>query len=154
MPNLIMTVGLPGTGKSTWVDNQNLDYKTIVLSTDDIILDIGNRYGLTYNEMFNDITYSFAEKTMYHIAAHHIKLGSNIVWDQTNLTVKTRKRKLDLFGPEYKKACVYFTIPKDHEKRLNRHGKTIPPHVIEGMKKSFQEPNISEGFGSITICGD
>lgn len=109
---------------------------------------------MTYNEMFNDITYSFAEKTMLHIAKHHISLKNSIIWDQTNLTAKTRKRKLEMFGPEYRKIAVVFPIPEDHEKRLsNRAGKFIPPQVIEGMKKSYQAPARDEGFDDILVYG-
>lgn len=150
MPKLIMLVGLPGTGKSYWITNTTIDSRSVVISTDNIIDTLGTIYGMTYNEMFNDITYSFAEKTMYHIAKHHIALGNDIIWDQTNLTKKTRARKLQMFGPEYTKMALYFSIPHDHEKRLaNRQGKTIPGHVIEGMKKSLQEPTLDEGFDEI-----
>ena len=96
---LHMLIGLPGSGKTYWVANRGFYFNTVVVSTDDIIETIGRQVGMTYNEMFNDITYSFAEKMMMHIAKFNINLGKNIIWDQTNLTVKTRKRKLDMFGP-------------------------------------------------------
>ena len=35
---------------------------------------------------------------MYKIAKNMISKGKDIYWDQTNLTVKTRKRKLSLLG--------------------------------------------------------
>jgi predicted kinase len=145
-----MLVGLPGSGKTYWVANRGIDFNTVVVSTDDIIETIGRQVGMTYNEMFNDITYSFAEKMMMHIAKFNINLGKNIIWDQTNLTIKTRKRKIDMFGPDYRKIAVVFPIPQDHEKRLSsRQGKTIPSHVIEGMKKSYQEPTFAEDFDEI-----
>jgi hypothetical protein len=31
----------------------------------------------------------------------------------------------------------------------NRPGKNIPHHVIENMKKTFEEPSLDEGFISI-----
>lgn len=147
MSTLYMMVGLPGVGKSTWIDNNCKNSKEFaIISTDDLIVELGKLYGMTYNEMYDDITYSFAEKTMYKVAKSMISRGVNIYWDQTNLTVKTRKRKLSLFPKEYKKVCVVFGIPEDHDKRLDRPGKTIPKNVINSMKDKYEEPSYDEGY--------
>lgn len=156
-----MMCGLPGVGKSTWIwqlesqlrnDHYPLsDTDVVVISTDDIIEGLGTGYGMTYNELFDNVTYSFAEKIMYKIAKHYIdKKTKFVIWDQTNLTVKSRKRKLDMIPSEYEKICVYFEIPADHQERLDgRKDKFIPPHVIDSMKKTLEIPTESEGFNEV-----
>ncbi len=73
----------------------------------------------------------------------------NIIWDQTNLTVKSRSKKLDMIPSSYKKICVDFPIPSDWEKRLDRPGKVIPTNVRDRMKKMYDNPSLSEGFDEI-----
>ena len=135
MKTFYMLVGLPGTGKSTWVSNyvKNSGSKVQIISTDDIIESIAEKHSFTYNDIFGDITYSFAEKMMYKIANITFKkdLHNVVIWDQTNLTTGTRSKKLRLVPPEYYRIAVYFGIPNNWEERLNRPGKTIPSHVIE-----------------------
>lgn len=156
-PHLYMLIGLPGTGKSTWVNGIRpvLPVKSVVLSTDDILETIGRSFGMTYNELFDDITYSFSEKMMMKVARHAIEHKWDVVWDQTNLNVKTRAKKLALFPEEYEKTAVYFPVPADHEARLNnRVGKTIPRHVMQSMKDKMETPSTNEGFNSIVIAGE
>ena len=150
MPTVYIMIGLPGVGKSTWIDKHCRNNKNFaIVSTDDLITELGLLYGMTYNEMYDDISYSFAEKMMYKIAKNMISKGKDIYWDQTNLTVKTRKRKLSLFPKEYEKVFVVFNIPDDHEKRLDRPGKNIPKNVIESMKSKYQEPIEKEGYDQL-----
>jgi predicted kinase len=160
MKTFYMMCGLPGTGKSTWIQNfrelNNLYGPTLniqIISTDNIIESIASQHNLTYNEIFGDITYSFAEKMMYKIADLTFKSNEYdvVIWDQTNLTVGTRAKKLKLVPTEYKKIAVYFSIPETWEERLNRPGKTIPKNVIDNMKKNLQIPELSEGFDKIML---
>ena len=154
MVDFYMMVGLPGTGKSTWTDNYiknnwNRQEHFSVISTDDIITDIGSIFGFTYNQVFDTITYSFAEKMSYKLARMCFERGDVVVWDQTNLTKKSREKKLKLIPSHYKKICVNFSVPSDHKERLNRPGKIIQQSVIDGMAKNYQEPTLDEGFDEI-----
>lgn len=156
---LYMMCGLPGCGKSTWISKtcNNFPYWSSpmeVISTDEVINLIGESYDMTYNELFGNISYAFAERMMYKIAEHKIKQHYTILWDQTNLTVKTRARKLALFPDSYIKYAIFFDIPEDHEQRLaSRPGKTIPPNVIEFMKTQYVIPTVEEGF-DVVIKGN
>jgi predicted kinase len=154
-PILMMLIGLPGTGKTTWIKNNRKLFgpNHVVLSTDDILEMIGGQLGMTYNEMFDDISYSFAEKMMMKGAKHAIANKWNVIWDQTNLNVKTRAKKLALFGDAYEKHGIYFPVPPDHDVRLNsRVGKTIPRHVMQSMKEKMEMPSTNEGFDSLTVA--
>lgn len=152
-PEFIMLVGLPGTGKSTYAKAKMEDKEYVVLSTDDIIETIGNKYGLSYNQMFDDITYSFAEKIMRKIAINALNNGKNVIWDQTNLTIKSRAKKLALVPDSYTKICAVFKIPANLQEvlkhREEKEGKFIPPNVIEDMKNKLEWPSYDEAFDKI-----
>jgi predicted kinase len=78
--------------------------------------------------------------------------NADILWDQTNLTKKSRKGKLLQVPPHYTKVAVFFSIPnlEELQRRLDsRAGKTIPRHVVADMIKSLEEPSLEEGFDLI-----
>jgi len=167
MSKLYMLVGLPGTGKSTWTKNfkkkymedqskQAFDTNTpfvwnlSIVSTDNIIQTIANENRLTYNQMFDNLTYSFAEKITHKLSKFAFERNDIVIWDQTNLTVKSRAKKLALVPSHYKKTCVMFGIPEDLAERLRtRVGKDIPDNVMMSMIKSYQYPTLEEGFDDI-----
>lgn len=146
-----MLVGLPGTGKSTFCNQLNIDREFTVISSDDILEMIGKKYHFTYNELFSNNTYSFSEKMMFNIARLAVERNDRIIWDQTNLTVKSRANKLAMIPKHYLKRAVVFNIPDDWETRLDRPGKTIPTNVLETMKQSFQMPTEAEGFDLVSV---
>lgn len=67
-PVLWMLVGVPGSGKSTWIENADLEEgrgrDTTVLSTDYFIECVAAIHGKTYNEVFHD-TIKYANRKMY-----------------------------------------------------------------------------------------
>lgn len=153
-----MLCGVPGSGKTTWVNQLYKDYSTSAvirsLSTDDIIDDIGRRYGLTYNEVFGDITYSFAEKIINKLAPTVFERADIVIWDQTNLTVKSRAKKLLMVPSNFQKIAIVFEVPEHEElhKRLNnRPGKSIPNKVLNNMIGSYIHPTKTEGFSEIRL---
>jgi predicted kinase len=146
-----MLVGVPGSGKSTWIKNQNFDSNTVVISTDDIIEQRARAQGLTYSDVFQtEIKSATAE--MNRILMDAVANNKDIVWDQTNLTVKSRRPKLAQIPKEYLKIAVYFATPADVElqRRLNnRPGKVIPANIVLGMKSQLQMPALDEGFDRV-----
>lgn len=154
---LFMLIGVPGSGKSTWINKGKFKEgyfgvgDTCIVSTDDIISARANIEGKTYDEMFKD-NIKDAEKLMYKHVMWAVERGQNIVWDQTNLTKKSRAKKLIMIPDEYQKIAVFFETPNEEElaKRLkNRNGKTIPEHVMDAMIEMIEYPEMSEGFDRI-----
>jgi len=154
MPTLYMMIGVPGSGKSTWIAQQNFDWnKTMVLSTDAYIDRRAAASGKTYSEVFQDAIKA-ATAEMNGNLKHALSKGMDIVWDQTNLTAKARKGKLDQIPETYRKVAVFFTTPDkdEHKRRLDaRPGKTIPPNVLMGMASQLQRPTAAEGFDEIIV---
>jgi predicted kinase len=145
-----MLVGVPGSGKSTWISNQHWAKHCVYLSTDKFIDEYANSVSKTYNEVFADYI-----KTATHLLTKHA-ITTNVaetdaIWDQTNLTVKSRASKLKMFQC-YKKIAVVFTTPDSYElaRRLaSRPGKSISDAVMASMTSIFQMPTTEEGFDEI-----
>jgi predicted kinase len=147
---LIMLTGLPGCGKSTYRKPYAMDF----VSSDHFIEEFALAEGKTYGEVFSGYAKE-AEQLMY---AHLKDLLSNgvrqIVWDQTNLTKKTRQKKLQQFnefgGKSYRKISLFFepdltlTLARNEERRA--FGRSIPQHVLETMHASIEVPKKAEGF--------
>ena len=149
MPRMWMLIGVPGSGKSTY--RASLPSDATVLSTDDQIEAIATGLGKTYTEVFRDHIAS-AEKDMYQQAMRAFAAGDDVIWDQTNLTAKTRAKKLIMVPDQYEKIAVYFNTPESAElqRRLDsRKGKTIPANILMGMASQLQRPTREEGFDRI-----
>lgn len=157
-------VGVPGSGKSTWLENQEeleMD-DTFIASTDDIIEEVATAlYGMTYNEGFKDLI-GFAEKVMWRDLKLIAEDGDTVYIDRTNLSAKSRKKFIDFLKPYgYEFECVVFPMPgsdllpeEEWSRRLDsRPGKTIPNHILSSMIEHYEAPQESEGFSKITfIC--
>lgn len=152
MKTLYMLIGVPGAGKSTWLATQMFDYnKTVIASSDNYIEKKAEEVGQTYNTVFKDVIKD-ATKDMNEKISFAIKNNFDIVWDQTNVTADSRKKKLARIPKSYKKIAVVFKIPdaEEHARRLSsRPGKNIPPDVVSDMISKFQMPTIGEGFDEI-----
>ena len=145
-----MMIGVPGSGKSTWIANQNWIQDCVIVSTDNLIEAEAERQGKTYNEVFKDYI-DTATGMMREQVAAAVAEGRDIIWDQTNTVAKSRKGKLTLVKG-YRKIAVVFAVPEpaELEQRLaGRPGKTIPGHVLDTMIKGFAVPTEEEGFDEI-----
>ncbi len=160
MPTLTVLVGLPGSGKSTYlnfVDDPEFGGDVFVYSTDAYIEARAKEAGKSYDDMFSDHI-NEATKHMNNVLAVAISAGIDVYWDQTNMSSKKRKSILSKFPKSYRKECWCVRVPStpeewgDLEIRLTlREGKTIPHHIIEAMADSYVEPTHDEGFDKITI---
>ena len=150
-PYLFMLVGLPGVGKSTF--RKEAEGHCVVLSTDDLIEDIAQAEGKTYDEVWED-NVKQAESAMRAAMKQAFKDRANVIIDRTNLSKKKRRGLLMQVPVDYFKIALSFDLPEpeEHARRLNRPGKVIPPFVMENMFKMFQEQpvELEEGWDLIT----
>jgi predicted kinase len=149
-----MLVGVPGSGKSTWINSGIVGSGVYVASTDNIIEGLAQIAGKTYDEMFKS-SIKYAEKTMYVNVMDAVKRDMTIIWDQTNLTFKSRAKKLIMIPDHYMKIAVLFPTPQEKElqRRLSsRSGKTIPEHVIASMTDTMEVPMLAEGFDEVRVA--
>jgi predicted kinase len=150
MPRCYQLIGVPGSGKSTWVSNQDWALGLTVVSTDNFVEDYAKTQGKTYSEIFDDYMPT-AVDLMCKVVVHAREHGHDIIWDQTSTSVKSRARKFRML-PDYEHIAVVFKTPDEEElsRRLSsRPGKNIPAHVMRSMIDHFEMPDEEEGFKEI-----
>lgn len=150
MNKLYVLVGVPGSGKSTWIANQEWAKDIPVVSTDRFVEEYAAKMGKTYSEVFDEYI-----PTAVRLMANQVLICKanklDIIWDQTSTTVGSRKKKFNML-PDYHAIAVVFKTPEKEEldKRLaGRPGKTIPDHVMRSMINGFVMPTEEEGFKEI-----
>jgi len=152
-PFLYMMVGVPCSGKSTWIEKNKHIFcpNYSLIGTDHTIDAWAKMQEKTYDECFH-MMIDAATKLMNETLREAIHYKKDIVWDQTNTSAKTRKNKIKSIPEEYYKIAVFFNTPKNDilSDRLNsRPGKTIPGHVMKNMMENLEMPTLDEGFDTI-----
>ena len=143
-------IGVPGSGKSTWIKSQDWASNCVIVSTDEFVEDYAKEVGSTYSEVFDDYMPT-AVKLMADKVVRAREAGKDIIWDQTSTSVKSRVRKFNML-PDYDHIAVVFSTPNNEElaKRLaSRPGKNIPDHVMRSMIDNLEMPSEEEGFKEI-----
>ena len=155
MAKCYQLIGVPGAGKSTWIKNQDWAKDCVVVSTDEFVEYYAKQQGKTYNEVFDDYMPT-AVKLMADQVVRAREQGKDIIWDQTSVSVKSRKKKFNMLWA-YDHIAVVFYAPDTEEltRRLNsRPGKSIPDHVIASMLQHFEMPTVEEGFKEVWIASN
>lgn len=158
-PKCTMMIGLPASGKSTFIKKLMTD-NTWIYSTDMYIETVAEDHGLTYGEVFESNiqrAIQFSEQKLKSM----IQLKKDIIWDQTNLGVGKRKKIINRMKAEGYEVHGICLLPpkwddehanKEWDFRLNnRPGKVIPAYVLSNMMESFTIPTKEEGFDSLTF---
>jgi predicted kinase len=153
--NMLMLIGLPASGKSTFRSQfesnvrENLGSMEgfYVMSSDDLVEDYALTLGKTYNEVFADEQLRdlimLEVNTKFDLA---VRMGKTIIIDRTNMSVKSRRAYVD---------AMVFARPMtdaahvEWNRRLDRPGKTIPTHVLIDMFRSYVRPTTEEGFDNV-----
>jgi predicted kinase len=154
MPKCYQLIGVPGSGKSTWVANQDWTIPCAVISTDKWVEIYAREVGKTYSQVFTDFMPT-AVDCMAKEVVNARQMGRDIIWDQTSTTVKSRARKFAML-PDYYHIAVVFRTPEHKElvrRLMSRPGKEIPDHVIASMISGWEEPTEDEGFKEIWYTG-
>lgn len=144
-PEFLMLVGLPGSGKSTYIKkyfNQNLR----VHSSDDIREELS---GDANNQDINKEVFELLHKRV----REDLKNGISCVYDATNISWKKRKAFLEsLKGINCWKTCHIIATPYEVCLEQNRHrDRVVPESVIKSMYMNFDIPFYNEGWDDIEI---
>lgn len=149
-PVLIMTVGLPGSGKSTVAKNYINGSDDIELFSSDAL-----RAELWGDENTQgDNQQLFTE--LHRRIKNCLREGKSAIYDATNINYKKRMAFLqELKHIECKKVCWVFAVPYEVclERNANRN-RIVPEYVIERMYKNFTIPYWYEGWDDIHIIND
>jgi len=140
-----MLVGIPTSGKSTYVDKLlAMDYweNSVVLSTDYFIEFYAKKQNKTYNEVFDEYIKEATQMMEMNIN-YAIDNGKDIIWDQTNLTAGSRRKKLRRLPAQYHRGVIYFEVSLEEalERNNHREGKFIPESILKRMYHQFEKPS-------------
>jgi predicted kinase len=144
-PEIIVMVGLPRSGKSTWVKENR--FGRPVVSADDLRL-------LVYGERFNAEREAEMWKARGIALKMLMKYGVSLIIDETNTTKKRRKPIVDLareYG--YKAVAVVVNTSKDEciQRATSNWDEAIIP-TIERMAAQFEPVGQDEGFDDIRLA--
>jgi predicted kinase len=153
MKTAYMMIGLPYSGKSTWVRKNNAfhDGSYIAASSDHVIDFVSSKYDFGYNEVFHDLI-QFANRVFNRDIDRAIETDKNLVIDRTNLS---RDARAALITPLRKAGYDVVAVFHDVEyevllhRRARRPEKVVSHEVVENMRKRMQPPHESEGFSEI-----
>lgn len=151
---LYMMVGVPGSGKSTWILNHQAKFKRPykVVSRDQI------RFSLVKE----DEEYFSKEKEVFNKFVKEIKEGLDsdldVYADATHINEASRSKLLRALGSSLKGVKVeaivvkssFDTIIKQNAQRTGRE--FVPLSALRRMNGSFTMPTEEEGFDRIWHC--
>ncbi len=150
MPKCYQLIGVPGSGKTTWINNQDWTVPCAIVSTDKWVEIYAKEVGKTYSQVFTDFMPTAVELMAKEVVLAR-EMHRDIIWDQTSTTVRSRAKKFAML-PDYEHIAVVFKTPEQKEltRRLtSRPGKEIPEDVIANMIANFEMPTEEEGFKEI-----
>lgn len=142
---LILTVGIPGSGKSTWVKQYTEKYPlTFVVSTDEIRKELNQGVYVCHPEE-NDYIHQLAMdrvKTILENPENYTgsrSLGPVIIVDSTNVEVQDWLKYKALGSAVI--LVKYFDVnPEEANKRQQgRQDKIVPLHVLQEKWEKIQE---------------
>lgn len=145
MSKLIMMVGLPASGKSTYAKKLADKENAIILASDELRKELfGNVNDTEHNnELFQEL---------HRRAIQYLKEGKNVIYDATNINSRRRVGFLSQLPTNIKKECYYMNTSLDviTDNNYNRERK-VPIDVIKRMRKNLQVPMYHEGWDKINI---
>lgn len=138
-----MLVGLPGSGKSTWLERQG----TTAISSDWI------RQVLA-DDATDQTIHARVFLTVRYLLRHRLAIGRLVSYvDATHLTPEERRPYVKIaqwYGCDVE--AVYFDVPLDvcRERNLRRN-RVVPDEALERMALKLTPPELAEGFTKITV---
>ncbi|MGE7675233.1 AAA family ATPase [Lysinibacillus sp. NPDC094403] len=141
---VIFTVGLPGSGKSTFVKGLAKSENALILSSDAI-----------RQELFGDDTRQKSRivfRVLYERLNECVAKGQSVIVDATNIERERRVFALGKLPDNVKSVCYYFDTPYILCVTRNQQRKRkVPLVIMEKMRKNLEFPILGEGFEEVHI---
>jgi predicted kinase len=140
---VVLSIGLPGSGKSTWFKRHNI----FPLSSDMVRILL---FDDVTEQRFQDLVFSTLRSML------RARLLAKRPWnyvDATNLSPHERRSWVKLahdFG--YEAHAVFFDVPAEVcMERNQRRDRNVPEDVMRRMASKLRAPKFEEGFAKITV---
>lgn len=138
---LILTIGIPGAGKTKWVTEYKKTHPlTHVISTDDIRLELTG-VEQCVDPSQNDMIHGEARKRVKHIlndTTQHHGLGPEIIIDSTNCTVDEWMAYKRL-GASIIRAIVFDCEPDQAMIHQQQRERKVPLEIVQMKWDQLQE---------------
>ena len=140
---IVVLVGLPGSGKSTYLERRRLP----ALSSDAI-------RSLLADSESDQTVHGRVFLTLRYLLHHRIAIGRPVTYiDATHLTRQERKPYLQL-GRLY--GCpveaLFFDVPLEVcQERNRRRNRVVPDEAMARMAAKLVPPAVEEGFATVTV---
>jgi predicted kinase len=143
LSKLIVTVGLPGSGKSTWLSRHGIN----AISSDEI------RRWLADDPTVQNI-HRIVFGAVRYLVVQRLKIGRPVTYiDATSLTPWERRPYIRL-GQLYQCdiEALFFDTPVEVCIARNRsRDRVVPEEAIRAMALKLVPPTVAEGFSAVTL---
>jgi len=140
---VVLSIGLPGSGKSTWFKRHNI----LPLSSDMVRILL---FDDVTEQRYQDLVFSTLRSMLR--ARLLARRPSNYL-DATNLSPHERRSWIKLahdFG--YEVHAVFFDVPPEVcIERNRRRERNVPEDIMQRMASKLRPPKFEEGFAKITV---
>lgn len=152
-PHLVVLVGIPGSGKTTYARRLLARCRAMRLVSPDIIrerLYPGYEQGKAeHRQMNHRRVFAIA----YREVAAALDAGQDVIFDATSLT-RARRRKLLRLAEGFGAVPIAHYFPVALPLALTRnaaHRRRVPAGIIAHMLKILQPPTQEEGFARVVV---
>ena len=142
-PRIILLVGLPGSGKSTYLERIG----ATALSSDAV-------RGLLADDPTDQSIHGRVFATLRYLLRQRLAIGRPVTYlDATHLTLRERRpyiRLAELYDCMIE--AIFFDVPLEVclERNLRRD-RMVPEEAVRKMAAKLAPPSVEEGFAKVTV---
>jgi len=143
---IILLVGLPGSGKSTWLARRG-----ITPLSSDIMRQV------LADDMTNQTIHARVFQSLRYLLRHRLAIGRPASYvDATHLTPEERRPYIQIahwYGCDAE--AVFFDVPLEVCLERNRtRNRVVPEEAMRMMAAKLRPPTLEEGFARLTVVSD